>query len=84
MTPTVAVRLPASLRVSTFAQRATCFVVLAEKTARTRLTYRLSTVLALLASGLAYSVILLSSGCASITRIRSPARSRSRSSSRTS
>jgi ABC-2 type transport system permease protein len=59
MTPNVAVRLPASLRVSTFSQQVTSFCVLAEKTAKTRLTYRLSTLLALLASGVAYSVILL-------------------------
>jgi ABC-2 type transport system permease protein len=48
-----------ALRVATFSQRAVAFAVLAEKTARTRLTYRLSTLLALLASGVAYSVILL-------------------------
>ncbi len=48
-----------ALRATTFSQRAAAFAVLAEKTARTRLTYRLSTLLALLASAVAYSVILL-------------------------
>lgn len=48
-----------ALRVGTFSRRAEAFLVLAEKTARTRLTYRLSTLLALLASAIAYSVILL-------------------------
>jgi ABC-2 type transport system permease protein len=48
-----------ALRVATFSQQATAFALLAEKTARTRLTYRLSTVLALLASAISYGVILL-------------------------
>ena len=48
-----------TLRVVTFAQQAAAFALLAEKTARTRLTYRTSTLLALLASGLAYSVIVM-------------------------
>jgi ABC-2 type transport system permease protein len=51
--------MPKALRVATFSQRAAAFAVLAEKTARSNLTYRLSTVLMLLASGMAYSVILL-------------------------
>lgn len=59
ITSNVAAALPASLRVATFSQYVASFFVLAEKTAKTRLTYRLSTVLALLASGIAYSVILL-------------------------
>lgn len=48
-----------ALRDTTFSQRMAAFALLAEKTARTRLTYRLSTLLALLASAAAYSVILL-------------------------
>jgi ABC-2 type transport system permease protein len=48
-----------ALRVATFSQRAVAFAVLAEKTARSSLTYRLSTVLMLVASAAAYSVILL-------------------------
>jgi ABC-2 type transport system permease protein len=48
-----------ALRVATFSQQAAGFALLAEKTARTRLAYRTSTLLALLASGVAYSVIVL-------------------------
>jgi ABC-2 type transport system permease protein len=48
-----------ALRVASFAQRVDGFLVLAEKTARARLTYRLSALLALLASAIAYSVVLL-------------------------
>jgi ABC-2 type transport system permease protein len=48
-----------ALRVASFAQRVAGFLVLAEKTARARLTYRLSALLALLASAIAYSVVLL-------------------------
>ena len=56
---THAVTLPAPLRVATFSQRAAGFALLAEKTARTRLAYRLSAVLALTASALAYSVVVM-------------------------
>lgn len=48
-----------ALRVATFSQKAGGFLVLAEKTARSNLTYRLSMVLSLLASAIAYSVVLL-------------------------
>jgi ABC-2 type transport system permease protein len=48
-----------ALRVATFSQRAEAFFVLAEKTARSNLTYRLAILLALLASAIAYSVIVL-------------------------
>jgi ABC-2 type transport system permease protein len=48
-----------ALRVTTFSQKAEAFLVLAEKTARSNLTYRLSILLALLASVISYSVVLL-------------------------
>jgi ABC-2 type transport system permease protein len=56
---TSAAALAPPLRVASFSQKANGFLLLAEKTARTRLTYRLSTLLALTASGLAYSVVVL-------------------------
>ncbi|HEX6276517.1 MAG TPA: hypothetical protein VFZ53_25925 [Polyangiaceae bacterium] len=48
-----------ALRVATFSHLAASFALLAEKTARTRLAYRSATLLALLANGVAYSVIVL-------------------------
>jgi ABC-2 type transport system permease protein len=56
---TAVLERPRALRVASLSQSIAAFAMLAEKTARTRLTYRLSTVLALVASGLAYSVIVL-------------------------
>ncbi|HEX6763991.1 MAG TPA: hypothetical protein VF103_00910 [Polyangiaceae bacterium] len=56
---TQAVAFSPALRVATRSQGIRAFFVLAEKTARTRLTYRLSTLLGLLASAIAYSVVLL-------------------------
>lgn len=43
----------------TFAQQLVTFALLADKTARSKLTYRLSTLLSLVASGFAYCVFLL-------------------------
>jgi len=47
------------LRLPSFGQQALAFAVLAEKTARSKLTYRLSTLLSLVSNGFAYCVFLL-------------------------
>ena len=48
--------MTSAIRVTTFSQKVTGFAVLAEKTARSGLTYRMAILFQLLASGLAYSV----------------------------
>lgn len=47
------------LKRASFRQQVTTFALLADKTARSKLTYRLSTLLSLIASGFAYCVFLL-------------------------
>jgi len=60
-----AVAAPASARASfvlkrpSLGQQLFTFALLADKTARSKLTYRLSTLLSLIASGFAYCVFLL-------------------------
>ena len=46
-------------RVTTFSQKVAGFAVLAEKTARSGMTYRMAILFQLLGSGLAYSVVIL-------------------------